>query len=194
MSGPHLQPTPSDPESEPLPTPEPGASAPDGTITVRNPRRVLFGLAAAVVVVVVAVVGYVLVFARSDATAAKVGDCVSVSGSAASATARRVACSDSSALYVVTATGAKVTCDVSEVTYTGGERDRTRLCLFYNVRVGDCLAIAQGGTTKGSCAPGTLKVVYVDTSSADETKCPAEADVARTDDTHARLICFATLT
>ncbi|HET7723995.1 MAG TPA: hypothetical protein VFK68_05110 [Propionibacteriaceae bacterium] len=195
MTGPHLQPTPPDPEIEPRPTTG-TATAPDGTFTVVNPRRLLFRLAAVVVLVVVAVAGYVLVFARSDATAAKVGDCVSVTGTAADARARRVACSDAGALYVVTAAGPKVNCDASEVTYTGGARDRTRLCLFYNLRVGDCLSAGRGGEpdTKAACAPGMLKVVYVDTSSADETKCPPAADVARTDDTSSRLICFATVT
>lgn len=195
MTGPHLQPTPSDPETGPRQPGRPATPGPDAAMTVVNPRRLLFRLAAVVVVIVVAVLGYVSVFARSDATAAKVGDCVSVTGSASDARARRVACSDSSALYVVTAAGPKVNCDSSEVTYTGGARDRVRLCLFYNVRVGDCLAPGQGGgpDTKAPCAPGRLKVVYVDTSSADETKCPPEADVARTDDTNARLVCLATL-
>ncbi|MBI4900810.1 MAG: hypothetical protein HY829_10070 [Actinobacteria bacterium] len=210
MTGPHAQPTPTDPESEAVradparPTGPAGAEAVRAgaartpaadTITVVNPRRLLFRLGAVVVVVVVAVLGYVAIFARSDAMAARVGDCVSISGSGSDAHARRVACSDSTALYVVTATGRTPACDPSEVTYTGSLLDRTKLCLFYNLRVGECLTVTRGGDgeSKDGCAPGRLKVVYVDASTADQTKCPAEADIARTDETRTRLVCFVTV-
>ncbi len=205
MSGPHMQPTPADPESQGVqaeaarsdrepPTAASGRRV--GATTLVSLRRVLFRLLAVVVVVVVAVLGYTLLFARGDATAAKVGDCVSITGPASAAHVRRVACSDSSALYVVTATGRTAACDVSEVTYSGSPRDRTRLCLFYNLRTGECLAVSRsgGGDTKGACAPGMLKVVFVDSSSADQTTCPPQADVARTDDVRNRLVCFVTLT
>jgi hypothetical protein len=206
MTGPHAQPTPTDPETD---HGEGGSLRPTGpvrneaasrpyagdTVTVVDPRRLLFRLGAVVVVVVVAVLGYVAIFARSDAMAARVGDCVSISGSSSSAHARRVACSDSTALYVVTATGRTPTCDASEVTYTGSLLDRTKLCLFYNLRVGECLTVARAGEgeSKDPCAPGRLKVVHVDASTADQTKCPPEADIARTDDTRARLVCFVTV-
>jgi len=86
-------------------------------------------------------------------------------------------------------------CDSSEVSYSGSARDRTKLCLFYNVRVGDCLTVTPkgDGDAKGTCAAGTLKVLSVRTDTADKTTCPAEADEARADVTRNRLICFSTV-
>jgi hypothetical protein len=152
-------------------------------------------VAAVVIVVVVGVIAYLVFFQKSDPTAAKVGDCVSVTGSASLATATRLSCDDDKALYVVVAAGKSVTCDPYEVSYTGSTRDRTKLCLFYNVRVGDCLSLTQkgDGDAKGTCAAGMLKVVSVRTDTADESQCPGEADVARADATRKRLICFATV-
>ena len=190
MTDPDSQATPSDPlESE---------IAPDSYVSTpkrRRPRRrtLLLGAAAVLLAIVVGVVGYLLFFQKSDPTAARVGDCVSVKGSAIAATATRLSCDDASALYVVTAAGKSVTCDSHEVSYTGGNRDRTRLCLFYNVKVGDCLTLTQNGDgdAKGTCAKGTSKVVSVRTDTANAAQCPPEADTALTNTTRNRLICFA---
>jgi hypothetical protein len=161
---------------------------------VKSPQRII-RVAAVVVVFVVGVIGYLVFFQKSDPTAAKVGDCVSITGASNLATATRLSCDDQSALYVVTAAGKTVTCDSSEVSYSGSARDRTRLCLFYNVRVGDCLTVTPkgDGDAKGTCAAGTLKVLSVRTDTADKTTCPAEADEARADVTRNRLICFSTV-
>jgi hypothetical protein len=158
-------------------------------------RRLLLGLVAVVVVIGVGVIGYLVFFQKSDPTAAKLGDCVSVAGPANAAVASRLSCDDQSALYVVTAVGKTVTCDANEVSYTGNNRNRTKLCLFYNVRVGDCLKVSQNGDNdaKGTCATGMLKVLSVRTDTANKAQCPPEADEARTDAARTRLICFATV-
>jgi hypothetical protein len=208
MSDPHSQATPTDPGESSITTgsdtpiastaptvsttPE-ASTAP--TVTLNRPGRLLLRVVAVVIVIVVGVIVYLVFFQKSDPTAAKVGDCVSISGSASLATAQRLSCDDESALYVVTAAGKSVSCDANEVSYTGSNRDRTKLCLFYNVRVGDCLTLTQkgDGDARGTCAPGMVKVVSVRTDTAEESQCPAEADVARADATRKRLICFATV-
>jgi hypothetical protein len=198
MTEPYGPSTPTDPGDEPIPTEAPEATspatAPEAPAAVKSPQRII-RVAAVVVVFVVGVIGYLVFFQKSDPTAAKVGDCVSITGASNLATATRLSCDDQSALYVVTAAGKTVTCDSSEVSYSGSARDRTRLCLFYNVRVGDCLTVTPkgDGDAKGTCAAGTLKVLSVRTDTADKTTCPAEADEARADVTRNRLICFSTV-
>ena len=162
----------------------------------KSPRRLLVRLAAVVVVIVVGVIAYLVFFQKSDPTAAKVGDCVSITGSDYAATATRIPCDDQSALYVVTASGRAVTCDAYEVSYTGSNRDRTKMCLFYNVAVGDCLKVTQNGDgdAKGACAAGMLKVVSVKTDTSAASACPTQSDAARVDATRNRLICFVTVT
>jgi hypothetical protein len=198
MTEPYGPSTPTDPGDEPIPTEAPEATspatAPAAPAAVKSPQRII-RVAAVVVVFVVGVIGYLVFFQKSDPTAAKVGDCVSITGASNLATATRLSCDDQSALYVVTAAGKTVTCDSSEVSYSGSARDRTRLCLFYNVRVGDCLTVTPkgDGDAKGTCAAGTLKVLSVRTDTADKTTCPAEADEARADVTRNRLICFSTV-
>jgi len=221
MTEPHSHATPTDPDGLPTSadpyvpeaqTPAPSRSnaapaapgAPDGyapepakgSLVLNRSGRLLVRLLAVVVVVVVGVIAYLVFFRRSDPTVAKVGDCVSVSGSAAVAVATRLSCDDQKALYVVTAAGKAVTCDKDEVSYTGNNRDRTKLCLFYNVRVGECITATPGGDgdAKVGCTAGTLKVLTVRTDTADETQCPAQADVARSDALRKRLICFQTVT
>jgi hypothetical protein len=158
--------------------------------------RLLIRIAAVVLVVVVGVVAYIAFFQKSDPTAAKVGDCVSITMSGTLATATRLSCDDVKALYVVTAAGPSVQCDAYEASYFGSTRDRAKLCLFYNVKVGDCLKVTANGDgeAKGACEAGMLKVVLVSTDTADASTCPASADVARPDVTRKRLICFATVT
>ena len=225
MTEPHGQSTPTDPGDEslaaspPTPSDDPAPSAAPSA-TPRDPveesstagevvppqpdtppsagagvAQRLVRVAAVVVVVVVGVIGYLVFFQKSDPTAAKVGDCVSITGSATLATATRLSCTDPSALYVVVAAGKGVTCDSSEVGYRGSARDGTKLCLFYNVAVGDCLKIAPNGdgTAKVACAPGMLKVLSVVTDTADKSTCPADAEEATSDPTRNRLICFATV-
>ena len=198
MTEPYGPSTPTDPGDEPIPTEAPEATspatAPEAPAAVKSPQRII-RVAAVVVVFVVGVIGYLVFFQKSDPTAAKVGDCVSITGASNLATATRLSCDDQSALYVVTAAGKTVTCDSSEVSYSGSARDRTKLCLFYNVRVGDCLTVTPkgDGDAKGTCAAGTLKVLSVRTDTADKTTCPAEADEARADVTRNRLICFSTV-
>jgi hypothetical protein len=198
MTEPYGPSTPTDPGDEPIPTEAPEATspatAPAAPAAVKSPQRII-RVAAVVVVFVVGVIGYLVFFQKSDPTAAKVGDCVSITGASNLATATRLSCDDQSALYVVTAAGKTVTCDSSEVSYSGSARDRTKLCLFYNVRVGDCLTVTPkgDGDAKGTCAAGTLKVLSVRTDTADKTTCPAEADEARADVTRNRLICFSTV-
>ena len=190
MTDPDSQATPSDPPKSEI--------APDSYVSTpvrRRPRRRTLVLGAAVVLlaIVVGVVGYLLFFRKSDPTTAKVGDCVSVTGSAIAATATRLSCDDARALYVVTAAGKSVTCDSHEVSYTGGSSDGTKLCLFYNVKVGDCLTLTQkgDGDAKGTCAKGMSKVASVRTDTANAAQCPPEADTALTNATRNRLICFA---
>jgi hypothetical protein len=190
MTDPDSQATPSDPPKSQI-APESYVSTPER----RGPRRrtLLLGAAAVLLAIVVGVVGYLLFFQKSDPTTAKVGDCVSIRSSAIAATATRLSCDDASALYVVTAAGKSVTCDSHEVSYTGGARDRTKLCLFYNVKVGDCLTLTQkgDGDAKGTCAKGMSKVASVRTDTASAAQCPPEADTALTNTTRNRLICFA---
>jgi hypothetical protein len=170
------------------------STPPDVKPGVGIPKRLL-RLAAVVVVVVVGVIGYLVFFQKSDPTAAKVGDCVSITGPSNLATATRLSCDDQKALYVVLAAGKTVTCDSNEVSYSGSTRDRTKLCLFYNARVGDCLKLTQNGdgSAKGTCTAGMLKVLLARTDTADKTQCPADADGAMADTTRTRLICFSTV-
>lgn len=191
MTDPGSQSTPSDPLESEIPAEPHASTEPERR---RPPRRtVLFGVAAVLLAIVVGVVGYLLFFQRSDPTSAKVGDCVSIKGSANDTTATRLSCDDSKALYAVTASGKSVRCDPHEVSYTGNSRDRTKLCLFYNVHVGDCLTLTQSGDgdAKGTCAKGMSKVVSVRTDTSSESQCPPEADTALTNATRNRLICFA---
>ena len=191
-------PTPNDPVDEPTPASSseaPPVSAPAPAKPGANIPRRLLRLGAVVVVIVVGVIGYLVFFQKSDPTAAKVGDCVSITGPKTLATATRLSCGDQNALYVVLAAGKTATCDANEVSYSGSNRDRTKLCLFYNVQVGDCLKVTQSGDgdAKGTCTTGMLKVLSVRTDTADKTQCPAEADEARTDTTRTRLVCFSTV-
>ena len=198
MTEPYGPSTPTDPGDEPITAEAPEATSPETAPTaptaVKLPKR-LIRVAAVVVVIVVGVIGYLVFFQKSDPTAAKVGDCVSITGPSNLATATRLSCDNQSALYVVTAAGKTVTCDSSEVSYSGSARDRTKLCLFYNVRVGDCLTVTPKGDsdTKGTCAAGMLKVLSVRTDTADKAQCPAGAEEARADATRNRLICFTTV-
>ena len=200
MTEPNGPSTPTDPGDEPIPASSsepPTPSAPPAAPAVaKSPRRLLVRLAAVVVVIVVGVIAYLVFFQKSDPTAAKVGDCVSITGSDYAATATRIPCDDQSALYVVTASGRTVTCDAYEVSYTGSNRDRTKMCLFYNVAVGDCLKVTQNGDgdAKGACAAGMLKVVSVRTDTSAASACPTQSDAARVDATRNRLICFVTVT
>jgi hypothetical protein len=199
MTEPYGPSTPTDPGDEPVPASPPEPPTPITPVAPpvrKRPGRLLLRLAAVVVVVVVGVIAYLVFFQKSDPTAAKVGDCVSITGSDYAATATRIPCDDQSALYVVTASGRTVTCDAYEVSYTGSNRDRTKMCLFYNVAVGDCLKVTQNGDgdAKGACAAGMLKVVSVRTDTSAASACPTQSDAARVDATRNRLICFVTVT
>lgn len=200
MTDPYRQATPTDPSDDAyLPVPSAHDTPRRAVMTAARggrSRRLLFAVAAIAVVLVVGVGGYVAIFQKSGLGATSVGDCVSMSGSSTSMTAKRISCDDPKALYVVTATGTATNCDAGEVTYSGSGIRRTNLCLFYNVRQGECLASSQqgGDAAKTSCTPGTIKVVSVRTDTSDKTQCPTSADLAKIDITRKRMVCFETVT
>jgi hypothetical protein len=142
--------------------------------------------------IVLAIGGIIFIVVKPGAAAAKVGDCLNLTGTTATPNASMVSCDDPTATYVVTAQGA--TCDENEDEFTFTTKGATikKVCLFYNVKVGDCLTVGTtGAEAKGACTPGASKVTLATTGTADISQCPAESTTSIPNVTRNKLICLA---
>lgn len=107
---------------------------------------------------------------KAKADAPNVGECVTVSGSASDADVKKATCGDDDVLYKVMSDDGE--CDATEVSYTVEVRgnDAVSLCLFWQVKEGDCIKQGTSSDTKVSCdeksTPGAPigKVVSVEDS------------------------------
>ncbi len=173
----------------------PGPSAPSGAVKAAGVGvGILKSVAGRVIIgIVVAVIAGIVVFVvKPGASGAKVADCISITGTSANPDATKVGCDDVKAVYVVTAVGA--TCDEyeDEFTFTAKGATVSKLCLFYNVKVGDCLTVSStGADTKGACTPGSFKVTLTKDGTADDTQCPSESTTSIPNVTRNKLICLA---
>lgn len=178
-------------------------ATPPRSKTVKRALNVLLDVVLAVltnpvgriVIVVVALVSvYLVFFAKSDVGRSSAGDCVSVTGTIAQLDAKRLDCTDPAALFVVAAivTGGG-SCDPGEVEMT--KDFGTKWCLFYNVKVDDCLWFnAYKATEKGACAFGSKRVSYVSADTYDKTLCPKGSTTAIVDRQRGRLLCLTDVT
>jgi hypothetical protein len=139
--------------------------------------------------VIAAVVIFVV---KPGASGAKVGECLNITGTTKEPDATKVSCDDAKATYVVTAVGAA--CDEYEDEFTFTQKGATvsKLCLFYNVKVGECIKVSTSGAdTKGDCSPGTYKVLLTKDGTTDDSQCPAEATTSIPNVTRNKLLCLA---
>ena len=161
--------------------PMPGAP---GAQPKKNTPRIVMGVVIAAVVIL-GVVLYV-VNRQSDPSTAKAGDCVKVNSmSSDNADVSKVACTDPSAAFTVTAAGTSgVTCDENEDKYTESTKSgttTTTLCLQPNVTAGDCWKSPTDADTpesKVDCATtkgqdDVVKVLAFDHTTSNENSCPA---------------------
>lgn len=122
---------------------------------------------------------------KTATTAANVGDCIKVTSSTLiDPKTEQAPCTDPTALFMVTETGGgDVKCDPNEPSYVQGkdtDDPSARVCLRYNLAVGDCLdegAISSSVPKKVDCSTPTsttAKLVSIDLTSADESKCAAD--------------------
>ncbi len=122
---------------------------------------------------------------KTSTTAADVGACIKVtSATLTDPKTEQAPCTDPAALFVVTETGGSdVKCDVNEPSYVEGRNTddpQSRVCLRYNLTVGECLdpgATESSVPKKVDCATPTeetAKLVQLRTDTADESQCPAD--------------------
>ena len=145
-----------------------------------------------IAVVVAAIAGVIYFVVKPGASGAKVGECLNITGTTAKPDASKVSCDDAKATYMVMAVGA--TCDEyeDEFTFTTKGATVSRLCLFYNVKVGDCLTVSTtGADTKGACTAGSYKVLFTKDGTSDDNQCPAESTTSIANVTRNKLICLA---
>ena len=190
----------------------PAGAAPDGfppgpaPVQVAKPNNRRLRIIIAAVVGVLVAVGALLYFQqRNSATEnAAVGECIEVKEvSIDSADTAQIDCADPDALFVVTASGdGDLRCAENETSYTRATKKdgpaTNVVCLRPNVKAGDCYD--QGLTsfskpTKGDCStmPDSstkAKVLFVDTTSSDESKCPEGTLLPVSYPTRNALICL----
>lgn len=169
----------------------PGAPGgfPPGTVPPAAPgaKKKRLIITAAVLVVVAIVVTFSIVHNQKTATtAANVGACIKItSATLIDPKTEQAPCSDPAALFMVTETGGSdVKCDENEPSYVEGKDTNdpsSRVCLRYNLTVGDCLDVGLLDSSvpkKVDCtAPTstTAKLVLLDLTTADESKCPSDS-------------------
>ncbi|MDQ6657276.1 MAG: hypothetical protein M3Z00_03400 [Actinomycetota bacterium] len=158
---------------------------PSGTRAKAKQRNIYIAVLA---VVAIAVVAFFVIKSKNSATSnASVGDCIQVTdASVDNAKTNQIGCGDPNAAYVVTEVGGKAACDQGGNANLGGEasyseqgNDKT-VCLRPNWTVGECLK-TEGTSNKDNferddCTAATdtsLKVMKVDNTSSDVSKCPA---------------------
>lgn len=135
------------------------------------------------------------IYKNTGAAAMKVNDCVTITGTKSSPDAKKVSCTDAKAIYKVTALD--TTCDENESEYTETIKGlSTKLCLFYNVTVGECIAKGTASTvsSKGACSPGTYKVLATKDDTADENTCPDMTEYTLPNTTRNKLLCLVQVT
>jgi hypothetical protein len=145
-----------------------------------------------IAVVIAAIAGVIYFVVKPGPAGTKVGECLNITGTTANPDATKVSCDDAKATYVVTAVGA--TCDEYEDEFTFKTKGATvsKLCLFYNVKVGDCLTVSTtGADSKGVCSPGSYKVTLTKDGTSDDTQCPGESTTSIPNVTRNKLICLA---
>lgn len=182
------------PGPPPAPTAKPNAK-----------RTRIIGLALVAVVVIVG--GALYLKNRNSATEnAAVGDCIQVTSvSIDKADTAQIDCADPEALYVVTASGdGELRCESNEASYTRATKKdgpaTNVVCLRPNVQVDECWdegLTTFSKATKGDCAtlPDSstkAKVLLVDTTTSDESKCPAGTLLPVSYPTRNALICLGT--
>lgn len=173
----------------------PGPSAPSGGAKAAAVGLGLLKTVAGriiIAVVVVAIAGVIYFVVKPGASGAKVGECLNITGTTANPDATKLSCDDAKATYVVTAVGA--TCDEYEDEFTFKAKGATvsKLCLFYNVKVGDCLTVnTKGADSKGACTPGSYKVTLTKDGTSDESQCPTGSTSSVPNVTRNKLICLA---
>jgi hypothetical protein len=163
----------------------PGMIPPPAAPASNKKKRYLITLAA-LIVAAIAITFTIVHNQKTATTAANVGDCIKItSATVIDPKTEQAPCTDPNALFMVTETGGSdVKCDENEPSYVEGkdtDKPSSRVCLRYNLKVGDCLdegAISSSVPKKVDCAAPTsttAKLVAVDLTSADESKCPSDS-------------------
>lgn len=161
----------------------PGAMPPPAAPPAKKKRLLL--TVAVLVVAAIAITFTIVHNQKTATTAANVGDCIKItSASLTDPKTEQAPCTDPSALFKVTETGGgDVKCDPNEPSYVEGkdtDKPSSRVCLRYNLAVGDCLdeGLTESAVPKkvDCSAPTstTAKLVSIDLTSADESKCAAD--------------------
>lgn len=169
------------------PVPPAGAAKP--SVAKRGAAGLIRNLIAIAVLLVLGVVGY-LVF-KPGVAGAKVGDCLTIAGNDTSAKADFLSCEDPNAAYVVTSTDGQ--CDSAESSYEVSKTgvQITKLCVWYNVKVGECLTDdSKGAAQKKPCESGLFRAEVVKDGTSDEKQCP-DGTQALGDAKRNKLICFS---
>jgi hypothetical protein len=188
------------PPAQGAPTPSPYALAPGQPAPTQGPppsaarTKVVRSVLSWVLILALAGAGW-FIYKNTGAAAMKVNDCVAITGTKSSPDAKKVSCTDATAIYKVTALD--VTCDENESEYTETIKGlSTKLCLFYNVTVGECIAkgTASKVSSKGACTPGTYKVLATKDDTADENTCPDMTEFTLPNTTRNKLICLVQVT
>jgi hypothetical protein len=162
----------------------PGMIPPPAAPTGNKKKRYLI-TAAALVVAAIVITFSIVHNQKTATTAANVGDCIKItSATVIDPKTEQAPCTDPNALFMVTETGGSdVKCDENEPSYVEGkdtDKPSSRVCLRYNLAVGDCLdegATSSSVPKKVDCSAATSttgKLVSIDLTSADESKCAAD--------------------
>lgn len=139
---------------------------------------------AVVAVVAIGLVAFIVIRSNSKDTAnAKVGDCIQVTDATSNPPkTNQIGCGDPNAYYVVTEVGDSVTCEASESKYTQSGTASTQECLRPNLKQGECIKL-QGAANHdfqkidcSTAATTDAKVVLVDSTTSDKSKCPTGSD------------------
>lgn len=163
----------------------PGMIPPPAAPAKDKKRRLLLTIAV-LVVAAIAITFSIVHNQKTATTAANVGDCIKItSATLTDPKTEQAPCTDPNALFKVTETGGSdVTCDPNEPSYVEGkdtDDPSSRVCLRYNLAVGECIdegLLDSSVPKKVDCsAPtsSTAKLVSIDLTSADESKCPADS-------------------
>lgn len=149
----------------------------------KSKKGLIIGIIA---VVVIGIIGITVVVQNKTATtSASVGSCIKItSATIVNPDTSQEDCSSAAAIFVVTETGGSdVQCDPNEVSYVQGKKTddpSSRVCLRYNLKVGECLDPGDGVSSvpkKVACSAAqsntAIRLVALITDSADESKCPS---------------------
>lgn len=178
------------PSGDPNAYPPPGAPAgypaagfpPPPVVPAKKSKKgLIIGIVAVVVIAIVGIT--VFVQQKTDTTAAGVGSCIKItSATVINPETSQEDCSSQAAIFVVTETGGSdVKCDDNEASYVQGtdkNNPSSRVCLRYNLKVGECIdlgvlssSVPKKVTCSASTSSSTVKLVSLRTNSSDETQC-----------------------